>query len=228
MTFSIVARCVRTESFGIAISSSSPAVAARCAHARAGAGAVASQNITDPRLGRQALDLMAAGATAEAALAEIHARTPHIAYRQLALVDPSGGTAFFSGEHTLGRHHAVAGPDAVAAGNLLADVRVPERMMEAFLALKGADLGDRLMTALTAGLAAGGEEGPIHSAGLLIVRDLPFPIADLRIDWDDAAPIAALEKAWTIYKPQLEAYVTRALDPAASPAYGVPGDPDRI
>jgi uncharacterized Ntn-hydrolase superfamily protein len=227
MTFSIVARCGRTQSFGVAISSSSPAVAARCAHARARAGAAASQNITDPRLGRQALDLMAAGATAESALAEIRARASHIEYRQLALVDPSGRGAFFSGTHTLGRHHAIAGPDAVAAGNLLADVTVPERMLEAFLALKGADLGDRLMAALNAGLAAGGEEGPVHSAGLLIVRDLPFPITDLRIDWDDAAPIAALDKAWTIYKPQREAYITRALDPAASSAFGVPGDPGR-
>jgi uncharacterized Ntn-hydrolase superfamily protein len=225
MTFSIAARCARTQSFGVAVSSSSPAVAARCAHARAGAGAAASQNITDPRLGKQALDLMAAGRTAEAALAEIRAHAPHIEYRQLTLVDPSGGTAFFSGARTLGRHYALAGPGAVAAGNLLADTAVPERMLETFLAMKNADIGDRLIATLVAGLAAGGEEGPVHSAGLLIVRDLPFPIADLRIDWHDTAPIAALEQAWTIYKPQLEAYVIRALDPAASPAYGVPGNP---
>jgi uncharacterized Ntn-hydrolase superfamily protein len=225
MTFSIVARCARTRSFGVAISSSSPAVAARCAHARAGAGAVASQNITDPRLGAEALDLMQGGATAAAALAAIRARAPHIEYRQLALVDPSGGTAFFSGARTLGRHHAAAGLGAVAAGNLLADIAVPERMLETFLAAPEADLGDRLMAALAAGLAAGGEEGKVHSAGLLIVRDLPFPVADLRIDWHETAPIARLEKAWAIYKPQLEAYVTRALDPAASPAYGVPGNP---
>jgi len=225
MTFSIVARCARTRSFGIAISSSSPAVAARCAHARADAGAAASQNITDPRLGAAALDLMQAGATAAAALAAIRARTPHIEYRQLALVDPSGGTSFFSGARTLGRHHAVAGPGVVAAGNLLADVAVPQRMLETFLATPEADLGDRLIAALAAGLAGGGEEGPVHSAGMLIVRGLPFPVADLRIDWHDIAPVAALEKTWAIYKPQLEAYITRALDPAASPAYGVPGNP---
>jgi uncharacterized Ntn-hydrolase superfamily protein len=224
MTLSITARCPRTGSFGVAISSSSPAVAARCAHARAGVGAVASQNITDPRLGTEALDLMASGCTAADALARIRLNTPHIEYRQLALVDRSGGAAFFSGAHTLGRHHAIAGPGAVAAGNLLASTAVPERMLESFLAAQEADLGDRLITALAAGLAAGGEEGPVHSAGLLVVRDLPFPIADLRIDWHDTAPIAALEKTWAIYKPQLEAYITRALDPAASPSYGVPGN----
>ena len=58
MTFSIVARCARTGQFGMAISSSSPAVAARCAHIRAGVGAVASQNITDPALGPLVLDQM--------------------------------------------------------------------------------------------------------------------------------------------------------------------------
>ncbi|PKP74850.1 MAG: DUF1028 domain-containing protein, partial [Alphaproteobacteria bacterium HGW-Alphaproteobacteria-6] len=58
MTFSLVARCAETGMFGVAISSSSPAVAARCAHARAGVGAVASQNVTDPRLGPRILDLM--------------------------------------------------------------------------------------------------------------------------------------------------------------------------
>ncbi len=65
MTFSIVARCSRTGMFGVAISSSSPAVAARCSYARAGVGAVASQNVTDPALGPLALDLMASGLTAE-------------------------------------------------------------------------------------------------------------------------------------------------------------------
>jgi uncharacterized Ntn-hydrolase superfamily protein len=64
----------------------------------------------------------------------------------------------------------------------------------------------------------------VHSAGLLIVRELPFPVADLRIDWHDSAPIAALERAWAIYKPELEAYIARALDPAAAPSYGVPGN----
>ncbi|HSF95655.1 MAG TPA: DUF1028 domain-containing protein, partial [Thermohalobaculum sp.] len=68
MTFSIAARCSETGMFGIAVSSSSPAVAARCAHARAGVGAVASQNITDPALGTRALDLMALGARAPEAI----------------------------------------------------------------------------------------------------------------------------------------------------------------
>lgn len=224
MTFSIAARCSRTGAFGIAISSSSPAVAARCAHARTGVGVVATQNITDPRLGPQGLDLMGAGASAQLALERLRAAAPHIEFRQLALVDRGGGTAVFSGARTLGRHHAVTAPDAVAAGNLLADAAVPERMLAAFLDRSADDLADRLLAALQAGLLAGGEEGTVHSAGLTVVREVAWPIVDLRIDWHDRDPIGALAAAWDIYKPQLEAYVQRALDPSAAPSYGVPGD----
>ncbi len=225
MTFSIAARCARTGAFGIAVSSSSPAVAARCAHARAGVGVVASQNITDPRLGRRGLDLMQAGADAPAALARLREEAaPYAEYRQLALVDAAGGTASFSGSGTLGLHRAIAAPDAVAAGNLLADIEVPGQMLTAFLDRPQDDLGDRLLAAMRAGRDAGGEAGPVHSAGLLLVRDTPFPLADLRVDWDEADPIEALTRLWALYRPQMEAYVTRALDPAAAPSYGVPGE----
>ena len=71
MTFSIAGRCAKTGMFGVAISSSSPAVGARCAHARAGVGAFGTQNVTDPRLGPQGLDLMATGASAEQAIATL-------------------------------------------------------------------------------------------------------------------------------------------------------------
>ena len=85
-------------------------------------------------------------------------------------------------------------------------------------------LGGRLLGAMRAGLAAGGEEGPVHSSGLLIVRDVSWPVANLRVDWSDADPIADLERLWALYEPQLEAYVTRAIDPSAAASFGVPGD----
>ena len=97
-------------------------------------------------------------------------------------------------------------------------------MVDAFLASSG-PLGDRLVGAMRAGLAAGGEAGPVHSAGMLLVRrDVEWPVADLRVDWTEACPIAALADLWALYAPQLDAYVTRALDPGAAPSYGVPGD----
>jgi len=223
MTFSIAARCIDTGMFGIAVSSSSPAVAARCAHARAGVGAFGTQNITDPRLGPHGLDLMATGASADQAIAALKRSAPHIEFRQLIAVDVNGRTAAYSGDHTLGTHATVQATNVVAAGNLLRDGEIPAKMIAAFHRAQG-HFGERLLTAMEAALAAGGEEGPVHSAGLLIVRDVPWPVADLRIDWSDGDPIAELRRLWNIYKPQLEDYVTRALHPTAAPSFGVPGD----
>ncbi len=102
MTFSLVARCAKTGQFGMVISSSSPAVAARCAHVRAGAGAVASQNVTDPALGPLVLDRLAAGQGAAAAVAEVMTGRDYAEYRQILAVDGSGGTAIHSGRQVLG------------------------------------------------------------------------------------------------------------------------------
>lgn len=224
MTFSIVARCATTGMFGVAISSSSPAVAARCAHARGGVGAVASQNITDPALGPAGLDLMASDRTAQAALERLRSSAPFIEYRQLALIDREGRTAGFSGRETLGVHAIAEGRNAIAAGNLLADTGVPAAMIAAFADTR-ASFGSRLVAALAGGLAAGGEAGPVHSAGLYLVRaGVPWPVADLRVDWAETGPIAELAALWQRYEPMLEDYVTRAQDPSSAPSYGVPGD----
>ena len=93
MTFSIVARCVETNQFGIAISSSSPAVAARCAFAKAGVGVVASQNITDPRLGPKTLLALTEGYSAPEAIAKVIKATEHADFRQLMAVDIFGTAA---------------------------------------------------------------------------------------------------------------------------------------
>jgi uncharacterized Ntn-hydrolase superfamily protein len=223
VTFSIAARSADAGLFGIAIASSSPAVAARCAHARAGAGAVATQNITDPSLGPRILSSLAGGAPAPQALSEALAATSFGAYRQLLVVAREGAPLVHSGEHALGTVASSIGRDAAAAGNLLAHARVPALMIETFESASG-HLGARLLAALHAGLAIGGEAGPVHSAGLLVVRDQSWPIVDLRVDWSEGNPVAALAGIWDIYSPQIDDYVRRALDPAAAPRFGVPGD----
>ncbi|RMF40473.1 MAG: DUF1028 domain-containing protein [Alphaproteobacteria bacterium] len=223
MTFSLVARCAQTGMFGVAISSSSPAVAARCAYTRAGVGAVASQNVTDPRLGPLALDLMQGGASAAQAVAGIRERAEHLEYRQVLAIDAAGRTAIHSGARSLGIWTDAAGRDVISAGNLLANDGVPQAIVAAFEASAG-HLGDRLLAALRAGLEAGGEAGPVHSAGMQICDRVPWPIVDLRCDWTEDCPIAAIEAAWRVYKPQIADYVQRALDPRAAPSYGVPGD----
>jgi uncharacterized Ntn-hydrolase superfamily protein len=223
MTFSISARCPKTGMMGIAISSSSPAVAARCAHARAGVGVVATQNITDPALGAKGLDLMETGLDADQALAALLDGYATAPWRQIVLLDAQGRAAIHSGEHTLGIHAVATGLDCAAAGNLLANPSVPKHLVAAFEAADG-HLGDRLIVAMQAALAAGGEAGPVHSAGLYLVRNVSWPVADLRVDWAQDDPIGELATLWSIYKPQLEDYVTRAINPTAAPSYGVPGD----
>lgn len=223
MTFSIVARCAETGMFGVAVSSSSPAVAARCAYAQAGVGAVASQNVTDPTLGPRALELMARGASAAEAVAILKRSSDHMEYRQLLAVDREGLSAIHSGPRALGIWAEARDTDVACGGNLLADAAVPQAMVEAFLASKG-HLGDRLIATLRAALGAGGEAGPVRSAGIRIVREVPWPVADLRCDWTENCPIEQVAAAWEVYKPQLDAYVTRALNPEAAPSYGVPGD----
>lgn len=223
MTFSIVARCVETGMFGVAVSSSSPAVAARCAFAQAGVGAVASQNVTDPMLGHRALALMAAGNSASQTVENLIQTSQHMAYRQVLVVDQAGQSAIHSGANALGIWAQAQGPNVACGGNLLANAGVPQAMVDAFHASSG-DLGDRLIGVMQAALAAGGEAGAVHSAGLKLVREVAWPVADLRVDWTEHCPISELSQLWDIYKPQLEAYVTRAINPSQAPTYGVPGN----
>ena len=224
MTFSIAGRCSRTGMFGVAITTSSICVGARCPHARAGAGAVATQNITDPAYGPRILDLLAKGHDADDALARALDGQPYTEYRQITVVDKAGATAVHSGSKVLGKHGVATREDCAAAGNLLKTPAVPDAMAETFAKNADRHLAERLLRALEAGLAAGGEEGPIHSAALIVVDKLTFPLVDLRCDWDEIDPIAIIRKLWTDYAPQMPAYVDRAVNPSVAPSYGVPGD----
>ena len=224
MTFSISARCARTGMFGVAVSSSSPAVAARCAHARAGVGAVATQNITDPTIGPRGLDAMASGLSAPEALAKINQTSSHIDYRQIAFVDRNGLSATHSGTNALGIYNAIAFENGAVAGNLLASENVLQQMADYFISHSEMDLGDRLIGAMQAAIKAGGEAGPVHSAGMVLVRDVAWPVADLRVDWHETNPIGELASLWERWKPQMDAYITRALNPTEAPSFGVPGD----
>jgi uncharacterized Ntn-hydrolase superfamily protein len=232
MTVSLLGRCARTGRLGMAIASSSAAVAARCANVRARVGVAASQNVTDPRLGPRLLDALAAGVAAEAAVEAVAAKAPHPGFRQLAVVDAHGRSAAWSGPRALGVHGTRTGEGWAAAGNLLSSESVLEALGAAFAdAGEELELEARLLAGLAAGLEAGGEAGPLRSAGLLVADTVEWPITDLRVDWtreDGAGPIAELMHLWEIWSPNRDVYVTRALDPEAAPAYGVPGDPGTV
>jgi uncharacterized Ntn-hydrolase superfamily protein len=226
MTLSLTARSA-DGALGIVIASSSPAVAARCVHLRPGVGAAASQNVTNPALGTAVLDRLAAGDTPEEALEAALVGDTYPVYRQLTAVDAAGRVAVRSGAQALGIHGEAVGASCVAAGNLLANDGVLGAMVAGFEAgsFEGVDatFEERLLAALRAGLDAGGEAGPLRSAGLAVVEDAAWRSTDLRVD-DHDDPVAELARLLTLWLPQKADYLTRALDPTAAPSYGVPGD----
>lgn len=289
MTFSVILRDPATGEFGAAIASSSPAVAARCVNLLDGVGGANSQNVTDPRLGPALLTQLQQGRSAQEALdAVIAAEDPAtIIYRQLLVLDHQGRSAAYSGFESLGTHAHATRQNAVAGGNLLANIAVPDALVDAALsaegsieqrlqaALKALDsqgrgaaysgenalgvnghvvrqnvvaggnmlasldvldalvetvltaagtLEERLQAAMVAAIEAGGEEGPVHSAGLAVVSDAGWRITDLRVDWRDDDPIGELGRILNLWLPQRDAYIGRGYDPVAAPSYGVPGD----
>lgn len=212
MTFSLAGRCARTGMFGAVVTTSSIAVGSRCSHASAGIGAALTQHMTDPRLGPLMLDLLGRGFSAQQAIDSVVAATPRSDWRQLALIDNEGRTASFSGASVKPELAEAHGLDCVALGNIVRSAEVPAAMVKAFEADPAAPLAARLIAALAAGDAAGGEFKPLVSTALVVADRQPFAYVDLRVD-SDADPIATLARLWREYEPMAELYVARALDP---------------
>lgn len=201
---------------GAVVVSASMAIGARAAHCAAGIGAVITQHRTDPRLGPRGLELLRAGHTAQQTIDALVASTPHIRWRQLAALDAAGTTAAYSGARTRPEMSEVAAQDACAIGNDLVNARATPAMLLAFQADPTAPLAERLVCAAEAGLAAGGERTPAHSAHLLVVERHSFPLIDLRVDWH-GQPVAELRALWLRFAPLMNDYVTRAIDPDNAP-----------
>lgn len=185
-------------------------------------GGASSQNITDPRLGTELLDALETGIGARGALEGVVQGRELVEYRQLTVLEVNGQGAAHSGSKSLGVHHHRVGASVVAAGNMLAGEKVVDAVVESFESSTG-QLEERLLVALEDGLAAGGEAGPVHSAGLSVVRGVPWLETDLRVDWSET-PLGDLRELLDLWLPQRDDYVTRGLNPAAAPSYGVPGD----
>ncbi|GAB2720759.1 DUF1028 domain-containing protein [Halomonas garicola] len=222
MTFSVAGFCRETGQFGTAISSSSICVASRCSFVAPGKGVVLTQNVTNPALGQLGVQLLEKGQGADDVLTQLCEHEEFPEWRQLQVLDSKGESAVHSGEETLGIYATHQGKDCVAGGNMLADKAVIRAMVEAFEAHEG-ELAERLLAAMDAALAAGGEMGPIYSAGLKVTDQASWPVVDLRVDWH-ISPLSELRMVWENYLPQRDAYVLRASRPDQSPSYGVPGD----
>ena len=216
MTFSVAALCSHTGDIGYALATSSMAAGARAAFLAPGHGVVFAQGRSDPQLGALGIAMLEIGRSAEQALAEMRAATPYTAYRQLAVLDAIGRVAHATGEHCVPPYGAVVGRTSIALGNAVANESVIPAMMRP-LERSDRSLAHRLIAALEAGVAAGGEPYPLRSAALKVARaNLPFPAVDLRVDLAEH-PVAALRQQWQAYEPLLDGYAQRAIDPANAP-----------
>ena len=167
---------------------------------------------------------MEQGKDVNAAMLEVMSNEVNADYRQVIAVDNQGSTSGFNGKKSLGINNITQGKNCIAAGNLLSTAQVTEMMINEFLISDKPGLAGRLLDAMDAGLMAGGEAGPVHSAGLLVIGKSSWPMIDLRVDWTDDNPLAELRDLWNKYAPQMDDYISRANNPSSAPGYGVPGE----
>ena len=221
MTFSLLGRCARTGQIGAVVTTSAMAVGSRCAFARAGVGAVLTQHRTDPRLGPIGLDILSLGFGAQEALEGMVGAAGDRDWRQLAVIDAAGRSASFSGALVRAEKGEAHGEGCVAIANIVRSAQVPVAMVKAFEQDPSLALAERLVRAILAGEAAGGEIAAVVSAALLVVDQERFPYVDLRVD-DHAEPLAELARLWAAYAPLADDYVLRAVAPDRAAPYVPP------
>jgi uncharacterized Ntn-hydrolase superfamily protein len=197
MTFSIAARCPQTGDLGVAVSTAIPAVGAINPFARARVGAIATQAWSNPYLGIDGLSLLAEGLSAAEVLEQLLGVDADKGRRQLSIVDAYGAVAAFTGDEVQSWKGHRTGNGYVVAGNLLISDETIPAMAEAFETARG-PLDERLLLALEAGQATGGDKRGKVSAALLVVRDEEYPYVDLRVD-EHAEPVAELRRIFDIY-----------------------------
>jgi uncharacterized Ntn-hydrolase superfamily protein len=218
MTWSIVARDPATGAFGVAAATKFLAVGALCPHASGGVGALATQALVNPTFGARGLRLLAAGKSAVEIVAALIAEDDGRAFRQLHLQDAEGGIAAHSGaECPPWSGHRIARGFSVS-GNTLAGPEVVDATAAAYEAGAGLAFGERLIRALEAGEAAGGDKRGRQSAALRVHTSEEHPYLDLRVD-DHPEPLVELRRLYgearRTFLPYMHILPTRA-DPAGT------------
>src|SRR5262245_10526666 len=193
MTWSIIAREAATGRTGIVVATRFFAVGAVVPHIRTGVGAIASQAFMNPYYGVMGLELLAAGASAQATLARLVEGDEGRANRQVHALDSGGGFAAYTGEACIAWCGHLLGENFSIAGNMLAGPAVLEETRGSFEANGALPFAQRLIVAMQAGEAAGGDKRGKQSAALLIHDGEDYPLYDLRVD-DHAEPLAELAR----------------------------------
>ncbi|MDR3537920.1 MAG: DUF1028 domain-containing protein [Acetobacteraceae bacterium] len=205
-TFSIVARCKRTGHLGVAVATAVPAVGAVCPYIRSGIGAVSTQSWVNPYLAIDVLDAIAGGATAQAALDQAIAADDGRALRQIGVVDAAGRAAAWSGADCTSWFGQVVGDGFTAQGNMLTGAETIDAMVRAFTEGETADLDERLMRALEAADAAGGDKRGKQSAAIRVHGEEAYALIDARVD-EHAQPVTELRRVLEIVRLQAVPFV---------------------
>jgi len=215
MTWSIVARD-SGGAFGIAVASRFFAVGALCPYVRSGAGAVCTQALVNPHYGIKGLDLLGKGTATAEAIKRLTAEDEGCEHRQVHMVDAKGRVAAFTGKACIDWCGQRAGEGYSVAGNMLTGAAVLERTAAEYEKSKGLPFAERLIAALAAGEAAGGDKRGKQAAALLVCTTEDYPFLDMRVD-DHAEPIEELRR---LYRKSLERYqpFVRCLPSKARPA----------
>jgi uncharacterized Ntn-hydrolase superfamily protein len=208
MTFSIVARDPESGLFGVAVSTAVPAVGAMVPHVKAGVGAIATQSYTNVALGIDGLTLLEEGMSPQEALTKLLAEDAQAAVRQCAGIDRQGRVFAYSGDQCVDWYGHRLGENYSVQGNMLVGKETIDAMAETFEAAKG-HLSSRLLKALEAGQAAGGDKRGRESAALLVAPfgDEPYGKIDIRVDLHED-PVAELRRVFNVmrerFRQQLE------------------------
>ena len=199
MTWSITAHDPATGAFAVAVATRAFAVGASCPFVRAGVGAVSTQSMTNRYLGPAVLDGMARGLSPDAAIEGALAGDEGSGLRQLHAVDRHGHSAAWTGRNCVAWCGSLAAPGISVAGNMLAGERVIAATLEAWLALPDLDMPERLMRAMEAGEASGGDRRGKQSAAMLMVTTEDFPDLNLRVD-DHTEPLMELRRLLGLWR----------------------------
>ena len=197
MTWSIIARDPASGAFGIAIATRFFAVGALCPHAESGVGAVSTQALMNPHYGPQALELLRAGVPAPEVVKRLIAPDAGRAHRQVHVIDSHGRIGQHTGTACIDWCGARAGNDYSVAGNMLAGKGVIDRTARTYEENAQLEFADRLILALHAGDAAGGDKRGKQSAALLVYTTESYPALSIRVD-DHSEPIAELRRLYEV------------------------------
>jgi len=199
MTWSIVAHDPNFEAFAVAVATKAFAVGASCPFVRAGVGAVSTQSMTNRYLGPAILDAMARGLPPAAAIEGALAGDDGRGIRQVHAVDRHGRTAAWTGQNCVEWCGSLAAGGISVAGNMLAGEATIAATLACWKANQGQPMPDRLMLAMEAGEAAGGDRRGKQSAAMVMVTTEDFPDLNLRVD-DHAEPLAELRRLLGVWK----------------------------